>query len=340
MTDEQLNDQPDYDSLETLVQEAQDALKTVDNIINDHRDALDSIEDGLEHIEDVIDDAQDMENRDLLDEADAYVDDVQTTIRHLEDNVNYDMNTQETVNAMNSIDNAVEALEDALEDERDGKLVVHVSHETFVPEKFVMTPSEILEAAGFDKADYLLYHGADAEEEDPHIEKGTSVDLREHSVFSAIPDETGYGGAVSGDSEDDSLPTGLAAEVEDLREDYDVDVEPDAEAGFYHVVIRDYPVPVNAYNKGSTDTLIRVPENYPEQAPDWVYVDKDFRVANGDLPRKAQTPETNPNNNPVLEGWVSLSWHISNLSITWKPYQHDLRWYLETIVRGRLEQGD
>jgi hypothetical protein len=340
-TEEQPNNQPNYDGLEVLVQEAQDALEPVKKVTNGHRAALESIEDGLEHIEDVVDDAQDTENRDLLDEADAYVDDVQTTIRHLEDRVDYDTNTQETVDAMNGLDNAVEALEDALEDEQDGDLVVQVSHETFVPDEFVMTPSEILEAAGFDKADYLLYHGADADEEEPHIEKGTQVDLREHHIFSAIPDETGYGGATSDDSEGGGLPTGLAAEVEELRKDYDVDVDSDAEAGFYHVIVRDYPVPVAAYNKESTDTLIRVPENYPEQAPDWVYVDEDFRVAGGDLPRKAQTPKTNPNNTPVLDDWVSLSWHISNLpSVTWQPYQHDLRWYLETIVRGRLEQGD
>lgn len=333
---------PDYDGLETAVQRAQDALVEVHDIIDGHNDAFGAIRNSLEETEDIIDEAQDTDNPDLLSEADAYVDDTQKTINHLEDAVDYDVDPERTAEALDDLDDAVEAVEDALEAERDAELVVVVSNKQFVPDEFVMTPSAILEAAGFDRADYLLYYGADAEEEDPHIPKGTDVDLREHHIFSAIPDETGYGAASDEPSDDlADLPAGLATEVRDLRDDYEVDVDADAEANFTHIIVRDYPVPADAYNKEETDILIRVPAGYPEQAPDWVYVEGDFRLANDNLPRKAQTLDTNPNNDALIEGWVGLSWHLNNLnSVQWKPYEHDLRWYLETICRGRLEQGD
>ncbi|WP_169302448.1 E2/UBC family protein [Halorientalis salina] len=335
--------QPDYNHLEKLVQVTQDALVEAETIINGHRDAVDAIDDGLEQAEDLIDDAQDNDHPELLDEVSAYVDDVQGTIRHLEDRVDYETDTEETVERMNALDNAVEDLEDALEDNHQGKLVVNVSEKMFFPDEFVMEPSKILEAAGFARDEYLLYAGADADEDDPHIEKGTNVDLRDQNVFSAIPDEVGYGGTSTNTPEDDDadLPTGIQKEVEDLREDYKVDVDTEAEDSFTHVIVRDYPVPVDTYNRDTTDVMIRVPQNYPEQAPDWVYVEEEFRLKNGELPRKAQTMDTNPRNGAVVPGWVALSWHLSKMdTVTWTPYQNNLRWYLDTIVRGRLSQGD
>jgi hypothetical protein len=346
-SEEEHANQPDYETLEDLVQNAQDAHERAEEFFTEHDDVLDAIGDGLEEVEDIIDEAQDSDNTDILAQADPFIDDVQRAARHLEDQVDFSTDPEETAETVNGIDNSVEDLEDALEDEREGQLVVKVSHKTFVPDKYVMGPSAILEEADFDRADYLLYYGADAKEEDPHIEKGTEVDLREHHVFTAIPDETGYGGTApdketdDGNEPDVDLPAGLAHEIADLREDYDVDVDTEAEAQYVWVIVRDYPVPSDAYNKDRTDTLIRVPENYPEQPADWVYVDEDFRLANGEVPKNGNRYEDNPSANDILEGWMSLSWHIRSLNgVEWVPYETGIRWYLDTIVRGRLRTGE
>ncbi|WP_273837158.1 E2/UBC family protein [Halococcus sp. PRR34] len=346
-SEEEPADQPDYETLEKLVQRAQDAHERAESFFTGHDNVLNSIDDGLEEVEDTIDEAQDSNDADILAQADPFIDDVQRAARHLEDQVDFSTDPEETADVVNSLDNSVEDLEDALETERKDQLIVKVSHRTFVPDEYVMEPDEILEEAGFDRADYLLYYGVDAEEEDPHIEKETEVDLREHHVFTAIPDETGYGGTAPDEEADDNskpnadLPAGLAHEVADLREDYDVDVDTEAEGQYVWVIVRDYPVPSDTYNKNQTDTLIRVPENYPEQPPDWVYVDEDFRLANGNVPKNGNRYEDNPSARDILEGWMSLSWHIRSLSgVKWIPYETGLRWYLDTIVRGRLRTGE
>jgi hypothetical protein len=348
--DESTDNRPNYNGLEDLVQQAQDALDNVDDLVFGHDDAIDTVDEALEETEDVVDEAQDTDNPDLLSEADAYIDDAQATIRHLEDAVDYTTDTEALTSAMNGLDNAVEDVEDALERERDSQLLVEVNQRTFVPEEFVMEPSEILQTAGFDQADYLLYHGPDAEEDDPHIEKDTEVDLRDHHVFTAIPDETGYGGATSGDQDDGDqdddlaeLSTGFAHEVRDLRDDYDVDVivNPEDDESYTYIIIRDIDIPSDGFNNDTTDTLIRVPDNYPNQAPDWVYVDEDLRLADGSMPKKGNLHENHRSQQSILEGWLSLSWHISKLDgVEWVPYQTDLRWYLDTIVRGRLRTGE
>lgn len=313
---------PDYNHIEDLVQDAQDRLADLEGVLDGHRDAIDAIRDALEKVEDRVDDAQDHDDRDRLGNAPAFIQDAQNTVNHLEDQVGFDSAT--LAEAMDDLEDAIEHIEDAVDDILEGteQVVVNVSGETFVAEECEMGPVEILQEAGFVMDSYLLYFGADADEDrQDHIEKGTTVDVCEHRQFSAIPDEIGYGGATA-----EGLPAGLKTEIDDLREDYDVDVETDTGDDHIHVIVRDYPVPSDEYNMTHADVMIRVPPAYPVQAPDWVYVEEDFRTADGELPRKAQTTDTNPNNDAVKDGWVALSWHINKLDgVTWKPYRTDLR---------------
>lgn len=336
-TDAQL----DYDQLEDLVQTSQDRLADLEDALDGHGDATDAIRESLEVVEDRVDEAQDEEDPDRLGNVPAFVQDAQNTVNHLEDQVGFSSET--IVEAMDDLEDAIEAVEDAVDHALAGgeQVVVNVSGETFVAEDCKMGPVEILQEAGFPMDAYLLYYGANADEDrQEHIEKGTTVDVCENRQFSAIPDEIGYGGA-SVDENDEALSAGIAAEVKELREDYEVDVVTDTGDNHVHVIIRDYPVPSGGYNMSEADVMIRVPPGYPAQAPDWVYVEEDFRTADGDLPKKAQTPETNPGNDAVKEGWIALSWHINNLpGVTWTPYKNDLEWYLTTIVDGRLRRGD
>lgn len=341
--DERFENSPDYNHLEELAQTAQDARDDAVDVIGGHDNITDSIRESLEEAEDTIDDAQDTDDADRLVEAEPYVDDAQKAIRHLEDNVDFEANP-DAVDAVNTLDNAVEDLEDALDGAGEGQLVVHVSEKSFVPGEYVIEPSEILEEAGFDQAEYLLYHGPDVDEEESHIEKGTDVDLREYNVFTAIPDETGYGGATADDrdsSDTENVPSVIEGDVEDLLEDYDVDVDTETDPQHTRVIIRDYSVPVDAYNQDETDVLIRVPENYPEAPPDWVYVDEEFALANGSTLKNEKPQSQADRNDDVIEGWTNLSWHISSINgVQWTPYRNDLRWYLETIVQGRLRTGE
>lgn len=333
--------QPDYDRLEELVQTAQDELEDLEEVLNGHRNATDAIRDSLEAVEDRVDESQDESDPDRLANTSAFIQDAQNTLNHLEDQVGFSSET--IVKAMDDLEDAIEAVEDAIDHALVGgdQVVVNVSGKTFVPEDCEMGPVEVLQAAGFPIDAYLLYYGANADEDrrEP-IEKGTIVNVCENRQFSAIPDEIGYGGATAKDTSGD-LPAGLTAEIETLREDYVVDVVTETGDDYTHVIIRDYPIPSDGYNRNEADVMIRVPAEYPAQAPDWVYVEEEFRLANDDLPKNGRTPETHPNADPVLDGWVSLSWHINKLpSVTWTPYRTDLQWYLTTIVDGRLQRGD
>lgn len=126
-------------------------------------------------------------------------------------------------------------------------------------------------------------------------------------------------------------------EVEDLRSDYTVDVEEDADQNpekFTHVIVRDWPIPSDEYNKDMTDVMIRVPDGYPNKPPDWIHVDEDLTLSNGEQLRNAK-PNRIPN-------WLSLSYHPKQVKddFEWQPYEHDLRWYLEVIVAMRFRQED
>lgn len=128
----------------------------------------------------------------------------------------------------------------------------------------------------------------------------------------------------------------ITREVEDLREDYDVDVEWDAEPNFTHVIIRDWTLPEagrDAYNKDAVDILTRVPDGYPNKPPDWIYTDRDLRLQNGQELRNSRTNR--------LDEWLALSYHVTNLpDFEWTPGETGLRWYLEVFTTMRFRQGD
>lgn len=129
-------------------------------------------------------------------------------------------------------------------------------------------------------------------------------------------------------------------EVADLRERYEVDVDGGAEPTFMHVIVRDWPIPSDAYTKETTDTLIRVPQKYPNQAPDWIFVEPDLRVVEtGERPKDSY--HDNTDGQVKLNGWLALSYHVTRLdNFQWQPYETDLLWYVDVFTAMRFRNGD
>ena len=308
------------------IQHAQDTYRDLEERLEDvDEEAADTVRHRLEDAEDVFDDAP---------EEDGTLQDVRELTQSAQDAVN---KLQASAPAdlkddLEAFEDQLETIEDGVvddlldEDEDDGDddvegYEVTVSGETKVLDQRTISPVDLLREFEYDPNQYVLY----PPDEDERIPKGAELDLAERNEFDAIPADTAYGST--------QLDEVLEGHIDDLRGGHEVDVDTEAEAQYTHVIIRDYPIPSEAYNKETTDVMIRVHQNYPQKAPDWVYVDEDLQLANGGQLQKAKTNQ--------VRGWLALSWHINKLDgVQWKPYETDLRWYLDTIVSGRLRQGN
>jgi hypothetical protein len=322
--------------LEEATQHAQDRYRGLsDQLESLDEETADDLRAALEAAEDAIDEAEDTDENesrhDALHRAAEYIQSAQDDVGTLQNAAGFDVSYAEEVEAL---EEAIEEVEDGLaealevvdngDDEEDEELdgyEVTVSGETKVLDQQRIEPIELLRTFEYDPNQYVLY----PPDEDERVPKDSEINLAEENVFDAIPVDTAYGST--------QLDDVLAADIEALRENNDVDVDTEAEAQFTHVIVRDYQIPSSAYNKGTTDVMIRVHENYPQKAPDWVYVDEDLRLEDGGELRKSRDDR--------VRGWLALSWHINKLDgIEWEPYETDFEWYLETVVNGRLRQGD
>jgi len=321
--------------LEEATQHAQDRYRGLsDQLESLDEETADDLRAALEAAEDAIDEADDADEEesryDALDRAADYIQSAQDNVTTLQDAAGFDVSYAEELEAL---EEAIEEVEDGLHEalleldagdddgeETDGYEVT-VSGETKVLDQQRIEPIELLRRFDYDPNQYVLY----PPDEDERVPKDSEIDLTEEDVFDAIPVDTAYGST--------QLDDVLATDIEVLRDDHEVDVDTEAEAQFTHVIVRDYQIPSEAYNKQTTDVMIRVHENYPQKAPDWVYVDEDLQLEGGGELRKSRDDR--------VRGWLALSWHINKLDgVEWEPYETDLEWYLETIVNGRLRQGD
>lgn len=322
-------------NLEEATQHAQDRYRGLsDQLETLDEETADDLRAALEAAEDAIDEAdtadEDETRHDVLDRAADYIQSAQDDVDALQDVADSDASYADELEALEA---AIEEVEDGLhkaleetdegddDDEETDGYEVTVSGETKVLDQQRIEPIELLRTFEYDPNQYVLY----PPDEDKRVPKDSEIDLAEENIFDAIPVDTAYGSS--------QLDDVLAADIEVLRENYDVDVDTEAESQFTHVIVRDYPIPSDAYNKQTTDVMIRVHENYPQKAPDWVYVDEHLQLERGGQLRQSR--------NDQVRGWLALSWHINKLAgIEWEPYETDLEWYLETVVNGRLRQGD
>jgi hypothetical protein len=317
--------------LEETIQHAQDRYRGLSDQLEElDEETADELRAALEATEDAIDQAEDTDEdgarRDALNRAADSIQSAQDDVDALQDAAGFDVSYADELEALEEATEDVEdglrdALDDADDDEETDDYEVTVSGETKVLDQQRIKPIELLRTFDYDPNQYVLY----PPDEDERVPKDSEIDLAEENVFDAIPVDTAYGST--------QLDDVISVDIEILREKHDVDIDTDAESQFTHVIVRDYAIPSDAYNKQTTDVMIRVHENYPQKAPDWVYVDKNLQLEGGGQLRKSRDDQ--------VRGWLALSWHINRLDgIEWEPYETDLEWYLETVVKGRLRQGD
>jgi len=336
--------------IEGAVQDAQDELESLEDQLDDHSALQDTIEDRLEKVEDTIDEFDDAGSttarRQALEQAQAETQATQDALDKLQEQVGYE---DETLAAhVEAAEEAVELVEDLLDDLDPGEgkedqskesdeLIIEVNEEEKeAPERF-MTPLEIVRFFDYDPDNVVLYKARDIEkdgsrEDDQFLPRDEEIDLRELNRFACLPSETPYGAAADGpvDALDNDA---LVTDIGRLREEYEVDIEDDSKGNYTQVIVRNWPIPSDAYTHDRTDVMIRVPRGYPQKPPDWVYVEPDLQLEDGGYPRK--------HNKDRVSGWLALSWHVNKLDeVSWVPYETDLKWYLDTFCDLRLRQGE
>jgi hypothetical protein len=322
-----------------LVQKAQTELQSLQDAFETHSALLESIEDSLETVENAVVEFNEGETTDAraeaLSQARAAVQSAQDDLDTLQDSVGYD--DADAARRVESAEEALEAVEDALAELDSDPLVIEVNEEEKEPPERFMTPLEIVRLFEYDPDNVVLYKARAIEEDgsregDQYLPRDQEIDLRKLNRFACLPSETPYGAAAD-DSLDDLENEALATDINRLREEYEVDVEDDPKGNFTQVIVRDWPIPSDAYTKDRTDVMIRVPHGYPQQHPDWVYVEENLKLQSGGWPRK--------HNRDRAKGWLALSWHVNKLNeVTWVPYETDLKWYLDTFCDLRLRQGE
>ncbi len=121
----------------------------------------------------------------------------------------------------------------------------------------------------------------------------------------------------------------LLAEIEELRaEGYSVEaMEAD---GWANALFTRWELP-RGYSKDRSDLLLKFPLSYPTGKPDMFWVEPDVALANGAIPRSAESIEA-----AVGRQWRRFSWHLQN----WNPGRDglNLKTYLE-FVNSRLAKG-
>lgn len=327
------------DQIAEAVQNAQDELQSLqDEVGFDNAELAEQVEEVEDRLE-AVEDAVEGEQADDSSRAETKIQEAQDALNVLQNEVGYD--DAELAEQVEEVEDRLEAVEDLLEDggsevpEDPENLIIEVNEEEKdAPERF-MTPLEIVRLFDYDPDNVVLYKARDIEDDgtregDQYLPRDDEIDLRELNRFACLPSETPYG-AAAGDSLDTIENEALVEDIERLREEYEVDVK--EEGRFTQVIVRDWTIPSDAYSKERTDVMIRVPQGYPQQHPDWVYVDDDLRLADGGMPKK--------HNRDRVEGWLALSWHVNKLNdVSWVPYETDLKWYLDTFCDHRLRRGE
>lgn len=105
----------------------------------------------------------------------------------------------------------------------------------------------------------------------------------------------------------------VAEEIVLLKERY-----PDLQHGeqFGWVLIHDYVLPADRYNKFRTEILFIVPPVYPNAGPDNFFVDCDLKLKDGSNPPGLNLgPNSGSGSAPVEGSWSWFSWHPQS----WHP---------------------
>ncbi len=128
------------------------------------------------------------------------------------------------------------------------------------------------------------------------------------------------------------IPEELTKDLQVLKDsgfNYDV-VEEDLKI---YVVFRNYPLPSQIYNIGSTDLLIFTTVHYPNAGFDMFWTDEKLKLNNNGVPKNAEVIEQYLGRN-----WRRFSYHPFN-NRAWNPSVDSVISYMSYIDQ-RLRKGD
>lgn len=84
------------------------------------------------------------------------------------------------------------------------------------------------------------------------------------------------------------------------------------------VLIPDYSLPKDRYNKTQTKVLFIIPPGYPNTGPDNFFVDADLRLKDGGMPPALNPgPQSSSGTAPIPGDWAWFSWHPKDKE--WRP---------------------
>ena len=123
------------------------------------------------------------------------------------------------------------------------------------------------------------------------------------------------------------LPPALQAHIDKLREEgRTIETIQGDEIG---IVIKDYPLPAEIWDRPSADLLIKTHPTYPNAAIDMFWLDPPVSLRRG-APVNAATIE-----DQFGRQWQRFSWHVG----TWDPVHDSLLTYL-TVVDDRMSRNE
>lgn len=120
-----------------------------------------------------------------------------------------------------------------------------------------------------------------------------------------------------------------AEEIEHL-ERLGLEYQVQAEAGVICVVIQGYELPPG-YTPDVVDLLLRLPQGFPDVAPDMWWTDPVVEYASGGTP-----PQTELRENHLGRSWQRWSRHLS--AGQWRPGRDSVQTFMR-IIRSDLESG-
>lgn len=158
------------------------------------------------------------------------------------------------------------------------------------------------------------------------IDRSESIEVKNGMHFRAIPGNANFGAALNSAAAAGNEV--LAEDLERLSEqgfEFEVLVE-GAEVG---IVVRDVPLPPDAYSIPITDLLLKTTTLYPQSEMDMFWVDPDLVLASGAEPASSNLEMH------FGRPWRRFSWHRNS---PWMPGRDDLLGHFE-FARARLQRA-
>ena len=117
--------------------------------------------------------------------------------------------------------------------------------------------------------------------------------------------------------------TPLQTQFEILKESYPQALMEELPSGAVLIIISDFPVPTG-WSKDNATLRFLAPVGYPFAKPDCFWVDSDFRLKNGAMPKNAQIQVI-----PEVDGSYSwFSWHVGH----WNPNKDNLSTFVRVVI--------